>query len=138
VRFAFEVDVRLATGEFSIAQAADYLEKTVPMDRATALEEAAAFAGPGSGDHLSDRQAPDHPHAGDAAASKAIASTSARHDFVWKNGNRPAYRCSVGNCSTTAERWTARSVTVSCFGHIRRTSALCTFRTCTFATSAPE
>ena len=34
-----EVDVKLATGVFTIPQAADYLEKTVPMDRATALEE---------------------------------------------------------------------------------------------------
>ena len=43
-----EVDVRLATGAFSIAQAADYLENTVPMDRETALDEAASFAaGPG-------------------------------------------------------------------------------------------
>ncbi len=43
-----EVDVRLATGTFTIAQAAEYLEKTVPMDRETALEEAASFAaGPG-------------------------------------------------------------------------------------------
>jgi hypothetical protein len=43
-----EVDVKLATGAFTIAQAAEYLEKTVPMDRATALDEAASFAaGPG-------------------------------------------------------------------------------------------
>ncbi len=43
-----EVDVRLATGTFTIPQAAEYLEKTVPMDRETALEEAASFAaGPG-------------------------------------------------------------------------------------------
>ncbi|WP_164066405.1 DUF885 family protein, partial [Serratia marcescens] len=31
-----EVDVKLALGEFTIAQAADYLERMVPMDRATA------------------------------------------------------------------------------------------------------
>ncbi|HUU35756.1 MAG TPA: DUF885 family protein, partial [Vicinamibacterales bacterium] len=45
-----EVDVKLATGMFTIPQAADYLEMTVPMDHATALEEAASFAaGPGQG-----------------------------------------------------------------------------------------
>jgi hypothetical protein len=39
-----EVDVKLALGQFSLEQAADYLEHTVPMDHATALEEAASFA----------------------------------------------------------------------------------------------
>jgi len=35
-----EVDIRLAVGDFSIEQAADYLARTVPMDYETALEEA--------------------------------------------------------------------------------------------------
>ena len=39
-----EVDVKLALGQFTLEQAADYLEHTVPMDHATALEEAASFA----------------------------------------------------------------------------------------------
>ena len=39
-----EVDVKLALGEFTLDQAADYLEQTVPMDRTTAHEEAAMFA----------------------------------------------------------------------------------------------
>ncbi len=39
-----EVDVKLALGLFTIEQAADYLERTVPMDRETARQEAAAFA----------------------------------------------------------------------------------------------
>ncbi len=39
-----EVDARLATGDLDIAGAAEYLERVVPMDKATALEEAAAFA----------------------------------------------------------------------------------------------
>ena len=38
-----EVDVKLALGEFTIAQAADYLVRTVPMDRKTAEGEAASF-----------------------------------------------------------------------------------------------
>jgi hypothetical protein len=39
-----EVDVRLALGQFSIEQAAEYLASSVPMDRETALGEAAFFA----------------------------------------------------------------------------------------------
>jgi len=39
-----EVDIRLAVGDFSIEQAADYLSRTVPMDYETALEEAVFFA----------------------------------------------------------------------------------------------
>jgi uncharacterized protein (DUF885 family) len=39
-----EVDVKLAIGEFTIAQATDYLARTVPMDRKTAEGEAASFA----------------------------------------------------------------------------------------------
>jgi hypothetical protein len=39
-----EVDVKLALGQFTLPQAAEYLEHTVPMDAATALEEAASFA----------------------------------------------------------------------------------------------
>jgi uncharacterized protein (DUF885 family) len=39
-----EVDVKLALGQFTLEQAADYLTKTVPMDAATALSEASLFA----------------------------------------------------------------------------------------------
>jgi uncharacterized protein (DUF885 family) len=39
-----EVDVKLALGQFTLDQAADYLAATVPMDRATARGEAALFA----------------------------------------------------------------------------------------------
>jgi len=39
-----EVDVRLAIGDFTIDQAADYLARAVPMDRETAREEAIFFA----------------------------------------------------------------------------------------------
>ena len=39
-----EADVKLALGEFSIEQAANYLQKTVPMDEGTARWEAAFFA----------------------------------------------------------------------------------------------
>jgi hypothetical protein len=86
-----EVDVKLALGEFTIGQAADYLARTVPMDRRTAEGEAASFAtAPGlaidyeigklqiermlaerrlqQGDHFSLREF---------------------HDYVWSNGNVP-------------------------------------------------
>jgi uncharacterized protein (DUF885 family) len=39
-----EVDVRLAIGDFTIDQAADYLARAVPMDKETAREEAVFFA----------------------------------------------------------------------------------------------
>jgi len=39
-----EVDIRLAKGEFTIDEAADYLARTVPMDRSTAAEEVIFFA----------------------------------------------------------------------------------------------
>ena len=43
-----EVDVKLALGEFTLEQAAKYLEEKVPMDPGTARQEAIAFSvGPG-------------------------------------------------------------------------------------------
>ena len=39
-----EVDIRLAVGDFTIEQAGEYLARTVPMDRATANQEAVFFA----------------------------------------------------------------------------------------------
>jgi len=39
-----EVDVKLALGQFTLQQAADYLHNTVPMDKKTALSEASMFA----------------------------------------------------------------------------------------------
>ena len=86
-----EVDVRLATGEFTIAEAADYLRRTVPMDPETALGEAAGFAaGPG--------QAITY-QVGKLQITKMLADAKrqqgdrfdlrAFHDFVWKNGNVP-------------------------------------------------
>src|SRR5256885_1346712 len=42
-----EVDVKLAIGEFTIDQAADYLEKIVPVDRATTRQEAVIASSPG-------------------------------------------------------------------------------------------
>jgi len=45
-----EVDVKLATGDFSIEQPADYFVKTVPLDHDTAMEDATFYASvPGVG-----------------------------------------------------------------------------------------
>ena len=86
-----EVDVRLATGEFTIAQAADYLEKTVPMDRETALEEAASFAaGPGQAITYQTGKLQIIRMLADARRQQGERfSLRAFHDFVWKNGNVP-------------------------------------------------
>ena len=104
-----EVDVRLATGTFTIAQAADYLEKTVPMDRETALEEAASFAaGPGSGDHLPDRQAADHADAGrrpSRSGRRLLAARLPRHGL--EERQRARCRCCAGSWSATGAKWTA-------------------------------
>ena len=86
-----EVDVRLATGEFTIAQAADYLENTVPMDRETALEEAASFAaGPGQAITYQIGKVQLVRLLADVRRARgAKFSLSEFHDFVWKNGNVP-------------------------------------------------
>ena len=86
-----EVDVRLALGEFTLEQAAKYLEEKVPMDPNTARQEAIAFStGPG--------QAITY-QIGKLQITKFLAEARmqqgekfnlrAFHDFVWKNGNVP-------------------------------------------------
>ena len=85
------VDVRLALGTFTLEQAAAYLEKTVPMDKATAGEEAASFAtGPGQAityqmgkSNLLKMMT--------EAREKQGAGFQLRgfQDFVWENGNVP-------------------------------------------------
>lgn len=86
-----EVDVKLATGLFTIPQAADYLEKTVPMDAATALEEAASFAaGPGQAITYQIGKLQVTGLLADARRAQGAAfSLRALHDFLWKNGNVP-------------------------------------------------
>jgi uncharacterized protein (DUF885 family) len=86
-----EVDVRLALGEFTLEQAAKYLEQRVPMDPRTARGEAIAFStGPG--------QAITY-QIGKLQITRLLAEARMRdgekfslrafHDFVWKNGNVP-------------------------------------------------
>lgn len=86
-----EVDVKLATGLFTIPQAADYLEQTVPMDHATALEEAASFAaGPGQGITYQIGKLQITSLLADARRAQGERfSLRAFHDVVWKNGNVP-------------------------------------------------
>ena len=86
-----EVDVKLALGEFTLEQAAKYLQEKVPMDEQTARQEAIAFStGPG--------QAITY-QIGKLQIMKLLADVRmqhgekfnlrAFHDFVWKNGNVP-------------------------------------------------
>jgi uncharacterized protein (DUF885 family) len=83
--------VKLALGEFTLEQAAKYLEQKVPMDSGTARQEAIAFStGPG--------QAITY-QIGKLQITKFLAEARmqqgekfnlrAFHDFVWKNGNVP-------------------------------------------------
>ena len=86
-----EVDVKLALGQFTIAQAADYLSRTVPMDRRTAEGEAADFAtAPGLGIAY---------EIGKLQIERMLAERRLQqggkftlrefHDYVWSNGNVP-------------------------------------------------
>jgi uncharacterized protein (DUF885 family) len=86
-----EVDVKLALGQFTLDQAAKYLEEKVPMDSNTARQEAIAFS-TGPGQALTYQ-------IGKLQITKFLAEARmqqgekfnlrAFHDFVWKNGNVP-------------------------------------------------
>ncbi|MHB9881175.1 DUF885 family protein [Pacificimonas sp. ICDLI1SI03] len=86
-----EVDVKLALGEFSIEDAATYLETMVPMDRRTAKEEAVFFA-------ASPGQAISY-QIGKMQTAEFLAEARVRegdsfdlrcfHDYLWQNGNVP-------------------------------------------------
>lgn len=86
-----EVDVKLALGLFSIEQAARYLQRTVPMDAATARAEAAFFASsPGQAisyqigkTQIIHFLAAAHSLQGDSFSLRAF------HDSLWLNGNVP-------------------------------------------------
>lgn len=86
-----EVDVKLALGEFTIAEAGAYLAEKVPMDRPTAEEEAVFFAAtPGQAIsyqigklQIMDFLAAARLREGDDFSLRDF------HDFVWLNGNVP-------------------------------------------------
>lgn len=86
-----EADVKLALGSFTLAQAADYLQKTVPMDPATAAAEAAQFAStPGQAISYQIGKIQIDELLADARRTQGGAfSLLGFHDFVWTNGNVP-------------------------------------------------
>jgi uncharacterized protein (DUF885 family) len=86
-----EVDVKLALGEFTLQQAADYLARTVPMDQHTALEEAAMFSStPGQAITYQIGKLQIMQMLSDARLKqKSGFSMLHFNDFVWNNGNVP-------------------------------------------------
>jgi uncharacterized protein (DUF885 family) len=86
-----EVDVRLALGEFTLEQAAKYLEEKVPMDPSTARQEAIAFStGPGQAITYQIGKLQITKFLAEARMQQAEKfNLRAFHDFVWKNGNVP-------------------------------------------------
>src|SRR5438445_12979269 len=86
-----EVDVKLALGEFTLEQAAKYLEEKVPMDSQTARQEAIAFStGPGQAITYQIGKLQILKFLADARMQQGEKfSLRAFHDFVWKNGNVP-------------------------------------------------
>jgi uncharacterized protein (DUF885 family) len=86
-----EVDVRLALGEFTLEQAADYLIRTVPMDPQTGLEEATLFASaPGQAISYQIGKLQIVQLLSDAKRAEGEKfSLQKFHDFVWENGNVP-------------------------------------------------
>lgn len=86
-----EVDVKLALGEFGVPEAARYLETKVPMDRVTALQEAAFFAAaPGQAITYQTGKLQILGFLADARLLQGERfSLRAFHDYVWRNGNVP-------------------------------------------------
>ena len=86
-----EVDVKLALGEFTLEQAAKYLEQKVPMDANTARQEAIAFStGPGQAITYQIGKLQIMKFLAEARLQQGEKfNLRAFHDFVWKNGNVP-------------------------------------------------
>jgi uncharacterized protein (DUF885 family) len=86
-----EVDVKLALGEFTLDQAAKYLQEKVPMDEQTARQEAIAFStGPGGAMTYQIGKLQILKFLADARMRQGEKfNLRAFHDFVWKNGNVP-------------------------------------------------
>jgi uncharacterized protein (DUF885 family) len=86
-----EVDVKLALGIFTIDQAVEYLHKTVPMDKGTALAEASLFAStPGQAISYQIGKLQIMNFLADAQRSQGDAfNLKTFHDSVWINGNVP-------------------------------------------------
>jgi uncharacterized protein (DUF885 family) len=86
-----EVDVKLALGQFTLEQAAKYLQEKVPMDAQTAHQEAIAFStGPGQAIAYQIGKLQILKFLADARVQQGDKfNLCAFHDFVWKNGNVP-------------------------------------------------
>jgi uncharacterized protein (DUF885 family) len=86
-----EVDVKLALGEFTLDQAAKYLQEKVPMDEQTARQEAIAFStNPGGAMTYQIGKLQILKFLADARLQQGDKfNLRAFHDFVWKNGNVP-------------------------------------------------
>ena len=86
-----EVDVKLALGEFTLEQAAKYLQEKVPMDEQTARQEAIAFStSPGGAITYQIGKLQIMKFLADARMQQGEKfSLRSFHDFVWKNGNVP-------------------------------------------------
>lgn len=86
-----EVDVKLALGEFTLDQAANYLRAKVPMDEQTARQEAIAFStGPGQAISYQIGKLQIMKFLAEARLQQGDRfNLSTFHDFVWKNGNVP-------------------------------------------------
>ena len=86
-----EVDVKLALGEFTLEQAAKYLQDKVPMDEQTARQEAIAFAtGPGQAISYQIGKLQIIKFLADARMQQGEKfNLRAFHDFLWQNGNVP-------------------------------------------------
>jgi hypothetical protein len=86
-----EVDVKLALGEFTLDQAAKYLQEKVPMDAQTARQEAIAFStGPGQAITYQIGKLQIMKFLADARMQQGEKfNLRTFHDFVWQNGNVP-------------------------------------------------
>lgn len=86
-----KVDVKLALGEFTLQQAADYLASTVPMDKHTALDEAAMFSStPGQAISYQIGKLQIVEMLSDARRKEGKDFSMLKfNDFVWNNGNVP-------------------------------------------------
>lgn len=86
-----EIDIRLAMGDFTIGQAADYLARAVPMDRETALQEAVFFAfNPGQAISYQVGKLQILGFLADARRERGGEfSLREFHDFLMRNGNVP-------------------------------------------------
>lgn len=86
-----EVDVKLALGEFTLEQAADYLTKVVPMDRGTATSEAIMFAStPGQAITYQIGKLDIQRLMTDVRQKQGESFNLQQfHDFIWLNGNLP-------------------------------------------------